>query len=294
MLKQFVKQILPKNTQNYIRQFTNPKEREKRKIKALSPLSEQQFRAILLDILGISIGDTVFIHSAVGSLNLGFDATRVIPMLLDIVGPKGTLVFPTYPELTSTEFLIQDETFDINKTPSYMGLLTEWARRHKDAIRSLHPTKSVCAIGYNAKIITANHQDSPYPYDYCSPYFKIMDFQGKIVGLGVSTINLSFVHCVDDYFKDNFPVQPYLPRVFDGKCVDYDRNLKIVKTYAHDPDKMKHDVPPYMDKYIDKDICDDLNIYGRKFFRADATSLFNAMVSLAQEGITIFPRSCYK
>lgn len=293
MIKQLVKRILTEDAQVRVRQLANPKEREKRRIKALPPFSEREFREILVHILKISSGDTVFIHSAVGGLNLGFDAERIISMLLDIVGPMGTLVFPTYPELTPAQFLIQDEIFDITETPSYMGLLTELARKNKDAIRSLNPTKSVCAIGYEAKAITMNHQDSLYPYDYCSPYFKIVELKGIIIGLGVPTETLSFVHCVDDYFKDDFPVQPYLPIIFEGRCIDCEGNRRFVKTYAHDPEKMKHNVPLYMEQYINKTICRDMSLYGRRFFRADAIRLFSEMVNLARSGITIYPRSCY-
>ncbi|MGZ8889703.1 MAG: AAC(3) family N-acetyltransferase, partial [Halobacteriota archaeon] len=42
-------------------------------------------------------------------------------------------------------------------------------------MRSLHPTKSVCGIGSLADEITATHHLSPYPYDECSPYYKLIE-----------------------------------------------------------------------------------------------------------------------
>ena len=122
---------------------------------SLPILTETRLKAILSDSLGVSPGDVIFIHSSIDDLNLGFPFYRTLPLLQELVGAKGTLVFPTYPKLPSLKFLSAEELFDINKTPSNTGILTELARREKKAERSLHPTKSVCAIGDQARELTA-------------------------------------------------------------------------------------------------------------------------------------------
>ena len=258
-----------------------------------TPLSETQLLDIFVNTLGLSKGDTVFVHSSIDQLNLGFPFYRVLPLLEDLVGAGGTLLFPTYPRLSSYEFLSRGEVFDVNKTPSYTGILSEVARRQANAVRSLHPTKSVCAIGAAAMELTRDHHKSPFPYDSCSPYYGITEFGGKIVGLGVSTANLSFVHCIDDALKDDFPVQPYHPQLFAATCVDRDGNNVIVHTYAHDLSKMNHNIPRFMKNHVSLDACVDLNLNGMKFFRADARRLFDEMSSLAYSGKTIYPRSVY-
>jgi hypothetical protein len=55
-----------------------------------------------------------------------------------------------------------------------------------------------------------------------------------------------------------------------------------------------HDVPPYMRKYIETDVCEDLKINGMKFFRADAAPLFAEMMKLAERGITVYSPSVYE
>ena len=258
-----------------------------------SPLSETQLVNIFVNALGLCKGDTVFVHSSIDQLNLGFPFYRVLSLMEDLVGAEGTLLFPTYPRLSSYEFLRRGEVFDIKKTPSYTGILSEVARRQANAVRSLHPTKSVCAIGAAAEELTRDHQKSPYPYDSCSPYYRITEFGGKIVGLGVSTANLSFVHCVDDALKDDFPVQPYHAQLFAATCINGDGNKVIVETYAHDLRKMNHNIPRFMKTHVSSDACVDLNLNGMKFFRADARRLFDEMSSLAATGKTIYPRSVY-
>jgi len=258
-----------------------------------SPLTETQLLDIFVNALGLTKGDTVFVHSSIDQLNLGFPFYRVLPLMEDLVGAGGTLLFPTYPKLSSYEFLSRGEVFDIRKSPSYTGILSEVARRQANSVRSLHPTKSVCAIGAAAEELTRDHQKSPYPYDSCSPYHRITDFGGKIVGLGVSTANLSFVHCVDDALKNDFPVQPYHAQLFAATCINGAGSKVIVETYAHDLRKMNHNIPRFMKTHVSSQACVDLNLDGTKFFRADARRLFDEMSSLAATGKTIYPRAAY-
>jgi aminoglycoside 3-N-acetyltransferase len=260
---------------------------------SLPPLTERDLTRILTDDLGVRSGDTIFVHSSIDQLRTDFPFYRLLPLLQQAVGPQGTILFPTYPQSASFEFLSRGEIFDVRKSPSYTGILTEFARRQRGARRSLHPTKSVCAIGRNARALTATHQLSPYPYDACSPYKKITEHDGKLIGIGVMTKNLSFVHCVDDALKESFPVRPYHERLFEAKCINYEGEVEIVRTYAHDMRKMNHNIPRFMKRYIPADVCCDLKLQGRPFFRADAGRLFALMKELAQEGITIYPRSAY-
>ncbi len=292
MLKKIAKQILPSSVAGYIGE--KKRERERTKMKALPPLSETEFRNILSKDLEVRKGQVLFVHSGIGGIRPDFAPERLIEILLELVGTDGTIAFPTYPKATSYEFLMANEVTDIRNSKSYTGVITEKARTHPLAVRSLHPTKSVCAIGRLAKEMTATHQDSPYPYDLCSPYYKTAEFEGRVVGLGVATTYMSFMHCADDFMKDKFPVQPYCERLFDGRLIDYEGKERIIKTYTHDPEKMLHDVPRFVKSYIPDDICRDMNIKSRKWFTVDAPRMFDMTVSLAREGVTMYPKSVYK
>jgi len=272
------------------------KKMRRARIEKLPLVSEKEFTRILTDELGLTIGDTVYVHSSIDQLNLEFPFYRILPLIQNVIGERGTVLFPTYPNrspLSSYEYLLNGNVFDVKRTPSYTGLLTEFARRQRNAVRSLHPTKSVCAIGHYAKDLTATHQLSPYPYDSCSPYYKLVEYEAKIVGIGVWTQYLSFVYCIDDALKDNAPVQTYFPETFKAKCINYQGETEIVETYAHDMKQVVHDVPRYIKTHIADDVCRDLIINGMKFFRADAAKLFPIMLELAKKGITVYPRSVY-
>ncbi|HYX29384.1 MAG TPA: AAC(3) family N-acetyltransferase [Pyrinomonadaceae bacterium] len=289
------KKILPKRAFDSLRHAKWG--RERRRVAALPPLKEKDFSDILVDGLNLRAGDLVYVHSGMDGLSLSFPFYRILFLIQEIIGPTGTLVFPTYPNhrISSYEWLRQGNIFDIRRTPSYTGILTEFARRQRQALRSLHPTKSVCAIGRAAKDLTATHQLSPYPYDTNSPYYKLIAGGGKIIGLGATTNHISFGYCVDDAFKENFPVRVYHNEVFAAPCINYQGERVIVNTYAHDMNTTVHpDMPQWMSKYVSSEACRDLIVRGMKFFRADAAKLFAEMMELAKRGIIAYPRSVWK
>lgn len=222
-------------------------------------------------------------------MNLDFPSYKIINILLNIVGESGTILFPTYPKLNSYLTLKRGEIFDIRKSLSYTGILSEYARRHSHALRSLHPTKSVVAIGPLAKELTDGHENSPYPYDIDSPYFKLTKYNAKIIGIGVKTTYLSAVHTVDDTMRDIFPLNPYHKQLFEAQCINYNNDKVIVKTYAHNMKYMNFDLPDFFKKNVPKEICEDINIDGMNFFRADAKPMYDYMVNLLKEKkITIY------
>ncbi len=266
------------------------------RVKRLAPLTEKEFIDILHDRLGIESGDIIYIGSSISDLNLDFSVGRILPLIREVIGQKGTMLFPNYPNkrpVSSYEWLIRGNIFDVRRTPSFTGALTEIARCHHDAVRSLHPTKSVCAIGPAARELTEGHNALEYPYDVGSPYRKVIEAGGKIIGLGVWTTYLSYVYTVDDALKANPPVETYYPDPIDATCIDYDGREVRVRTRAHNMKKCVHDIPPFFKKFVPPEICEDILVAEMPFFRADARRLFAHLLMLAGKGHTVYPRNLY-
>lgn len=294
-LQRIARRILPHRAVTSLRRAKWA--RECRRVASLPPLTEEDFREILTDDLNLTEGDLVYVHSGMDGLNLEFPFYRILFLIREVIGASGTVLFPTYPNhrISSYEYLRQGQVFDVRRTPSYTGILTEFARRQRNAVRSLHPTKSVCAIGPAAVEITGTHHLSPYPYDTCSPYYKLIAGGGKIVGLGATTNYISFGYCVDDAWKEKFPVRVYHDEIFAAPCIDYEGERVTVKTYAHDMSRVVHpDMPLFFQKYVSAEACRDLMVRGMRFFRADAPKLFAEMMSLAERDIIAYPRSVYR
>ena len=292
-MKELLRAVLPDPVIAYIRA-----ERARRRRARQRPrysFTQEEFRSILTDALHVRRGEVVFVHSSVDRIGLQFPFFGILGLLREVVGASGTVLFPTYPRLAAHEALLSGEVFDVRRSPSFTGILTEFARRQPGAIRSLNPTKSVVAIGDEAAELTRSHHESPYPYDAASPYYRLINHTpSRVIGLGVSTNSMSFVHSVEDELRDAFPVKPYFPQLFEGVCLDHDGRRVVVPTYAHDPEKMRwRDIAGFLRGHVGSEHYQDLEIHGVPFFWAEPTPLFDTMLGLARRGITAYDRRAY-
>jgi len=289
-------ELIKKITPQVVKKYYHKREQllNAKLVAKLPKLDELKLEKILREELSLQSGDCVMVHSSVDKLNLIFPSYNILKIILDIIGEYGTLIMPTYPKLNSFKFLSTKQVFNVMKTPTYTGLLNEYARRHKEARRSLHPTKSVVAIGKNALDIVSEHHKSIYPYSEFSPYYKINYFNTKIIGVGVETAYLSAVHSVEDTLLERFPVDPYHNEIFDAKCIDYNGNELIVRTKAHDMRKMHFYLPKFFKKYVPDGVCKDIDLSGMKFFLASAPKLYSNLCELANENVTIYFQKFYR
>ena len=83
---------------------------------------EKSFQTELAEI-GIRDGDFVMVHSRVGSAPLP-EVLGCLNALIRSIEPSGTLAIPTF-----NFAFCRGVAYDYRKTPSEMGLLTEFARR---------------------------------------------------------------------------------------------------------------------------------------------------------------------
>lgn len=140
--------------------------------------------------LGIKPGDLLVVHSSLSSFGrVDGGADTVVDSLLEVVAPGGTLVVPT--------FTSGSGVFDPLKSPSTSGAITEVLRTRKHAVRSLHPTHSVAAIGPLADGITEGH-DQVHAFGRGSPLFKILQARGKILQIGTTHTTNSMIHVAEE------------------------------------------------------------------------------------------------
>jgi aminoglycoside 3-N-acetyltransferase len=139
------------------------------------------------------------VHSSLRSLgHVDGGAGAVIDSLLAVLGPGGTLLAPT---LTGSELLSPQNPplFDPVATPSWTGIIPETLRRRPDAVRSLHPTHSVAAVGARVRELLAEHAFSITPCDEWSPYGKLgRRDDGYILLIGVTHASNTTFHHVEE------------------------------------------------------------------------------------------------
>ncbi len=262
----------------------------------LRKVSEAEFRAILTEQLYVKEGSTVFVHSSVNNLLINFPATKVIEILRDIVGEEGTLLFPTFHiDIRAEDHLRTNPVFNVRRSPTKMGLLPEFARRLKGAKRSLHPYYSVVAIGKNAEEFVNEHHNSIYPCGELSPFYKMVEKQGIIIGIGVAAYqSLTFLHCVEDIMKKDFPIETRTGEVFKARVLNENKEEIIVETLVPHIRIGYRNLKKFLDRYIPKSICLSKNIKGMIFFTAQAKPLFEKQIELARERKTIYTKEAFK
>ena len=177
---------------------------------------------------GIEKGDTVLLHSNIRRLLFDLkskgikpDIKLIIDSFLDSIGTNGTLLIPLF----NFDFTI-GETFDINSTPSKMGILTEFFKKNYNIIRTGHPIYSFGVIGCEDKKFLNVNNYSGYGSD--SPFGILKDLNGKIAILDLDDQHsMTFYHYIEEINNVNY-------RYFKKFSGDYiDRNhIKDKKTYC--------------------------------------------------------------
>ena len=149
--------------------------------------------------LGLQAGDRVLVHAslvALGRVEGGADA--VIDALLDAVGSTGLVVVPTF---------ACPAPFDRHKSSTALGIVPETFWHRPEAVRSLHPTHSVAAIGKGAEELIRDHEKAPTAYGEGTPYCKLAMNGGKILLMGVDQDRNTTLHAAEalagsPYLKD--------------------------------------------------------------------------------------------
>jgi aminoglycoside N3'-acetyltransferase len=172
--------------------------------------------------IGVSSGDTVLVHSSYDSFE-GFTGkpSDVISVLKSAVGHEGTLMMPTLPFIgTAVEYARGRPVFDVRRTPSRTGLLTELFRRSPDVLRSVHPTHPVAVWGRGAAEIVEGHHRALTPCGQGSPFERLLKRQGKILLIGTDISVLTFYHTLEELLEEQLPMSPFTAEIFELQSRD--------------------------------------------------------------------------
>lgn len=144
---------------------------------------------------GVVAGDSIYVHSALmtfGKLIRGVKRDQFtgafISALRTVIGDDGHLMMPTF----SYSFCNQ-EMFDVQETPSTVGLLTEAFRKSPGVQRTSEAIFSSAIEGPNSDYFLDVDQSC---FGTQSIFEKLYDHDAKFVFLG-DTLDLTFIHFVE-------------------------------------------------------------------------------------------------
>jgi aminoglycoside 3-N-acetyltransferase len=186
---------------------------------------------------GLSAGDACFFQarmSAFGSFEGGPGA--VVAAIGEVVGRDGLVAMPAYPMGgPALDYLAADPVFDVRRSPSRMGAISEAFRREPGTLRSLHPTHTICAKGSGAEPLVAGHERAESPFSEGTPFVRLRELDALQVFFGTGTAPMTMYHPFECTREPPFPLDVFANRVFDVRCIDREGREVTVRTLVHEP-----------------------------------------------------------
>ena len=179
---------------------------------------------------GISSGDTLFIHASYSATN-GFQGSpiQLLATFRAAVGEAGTLLMPSsaYSGLT-VDYLSGDEPFDLRRSPSRMGILSEMMRRQRGTLRSLNPAHPVLAAGPDAAWFVAGHEACELSCGPGSPFEKLVEKDAKVLFFDVGILNMMFIHYIEHSAREALPYPLYAEETYEAAVIDAEGQQRSV------------------------------------------------------------------
>lgn len=207
-----------------------------------------------LNGLGIGQGDTLMVHSSFDSFE-GFQGkpSHVLEVLQDVVGSAGLLMMPTMPfSGTAAAYARTNPLFDVLRTPSLMGLLSELFRRSRSVVRSVHPTHSVALWGADAHTVATGHHLARTPCGAGTPFEALLKRHGKIVFLGTDISVLTFYHTLEELMEKDLPQTPFTREFFHMRSKTCEARIISTDCQLFEPTMSRrrnlHKMTPFLKK----------------------------------------------
>ncbi|MNN12055.1 SPBc2 prophage-derived aminoglycoside N(3')-acetyltransferase-like protein YokD [compost metagenome] len=149
-----------------------------------------------LEEAGINRKGTLLMHSSMKSIGeVEGGADTVLDTLSEYMR-EGLLVLPTH----TWSFIHADNPrFEVETSPSCVGVLPELFRKRSGVIRSLHPTHSVAALGEDAAAFVEGAERWDTPCHRESPWGRLLDREATIILVGVDLRRNTFIHGIEEW-----------------------------------------------------------------------------------------------
>ncbi|HEY2989751.1 MAG TPA: AAC(3) family N-acetyltransferase [Candidatus Binatia bacterium] len=204
--------------------------------------------------LGIARGEALMVHSSFDVAG-GFTGSpsEFIDALIEVVGPEGHLLMVSMPYLSSTyAYLQQGKIFDVRKTVSQMGIISETFRRRSGVLRSQHPSHPILAFGPRAAWLTKDHENCLYPCGLGTPFDKLFQLRGKVLFFNVSFYTFTFFHYLEERIKSRLDFPLFFPEPFEVPFIDLTGTRRIMRTYVYSLEANRRRRPEILKEEFDR------------------------------------------
>jgi len=237
--------------------------------------------------LGVESGDAIMLHSAFQPEH-GFRGTSndVVDAFLEVLGPQGHLLMVSLPYRSSSiEYLRQGRVFDLRRTPSAMGLISEFFRRRDGVLRSLHPTHPVLVHGPRAAWFIEGHECCLYPCGPGTPFARLLEAGGKAVFFNVPFVYLTFFHYLEHLVSPRLGFPLYTDESFVVPVVDGSGRQGTVTTHVFSPEAIRRRRFPVLEAWLrQRGLIRRVKVGASYLLAADLREIANTVEEMAAWG----------
>lgn len=200
-----------------------------------APIVTQSDIVAGLRSLGLAAGESIMVHSSLSALgNVQGGANAVIDAVLEVIGPKGTVVFPTFTGV-AIEFIGKP----ITDLKAFTGIVPATARGRKDFVSGKHPLYSITAKGPLAQKWVDMEDEYIFPSAEKKWLYDMGQVGGKTMLLGCDHSGNSSIHVACELARLEYKVQDIkwwdttteeflkLPRDKQKEMMDYHMGFKL-------------------------------------------------------------------
>lgn len=233
----------------------------------------------------------LMVHSSVNNLEPMYqgNALELLGALIEYCGEGRTLVMPAFNFGTegegARESLKKNPRFDLRRSPSQMGLLTELFRRSRGVLQSKHPAYRIAALGPEAQDLIKGHECAPSGMGKGTPFDYMALNNAHIIGIGKSFQVMTQVHHVESLLAEEWPApQLSLPNIPVTLVENKHETLMEVggtqQLWNFNIWKLK--------QIIEGNALQEWRFHSCPMFAARAGDITDALVEAAKRGFTLY------
>ncbi len=187
-----------------------------------------------LEKIGLRPPCDLMVHASLSVLGMvEGGAETVVSALREVSGRDGAVIIPSFRDAIRSDYYALRQCQSccpqgicLSQEQGYTGIIGETVREQPDALRSCHPTHSWVGVGGNARFLLEGHRHSLTPCGKDSPFFRLMEHDGKILLLGVDVNSLTNIHAVEDarnvpYLSAIDPPRRHATYTTSGRRIQY-------------------------------------------------------------------------
>lgn len=236
--------------------------------------------------------DILMVHSSVNNLSPTYTGTagELLQALIDFVGPERTLVMPAfnfgeYGE-GARDMLRDNPRFDLRRSPSQMGLLTELFRRSAGVVQSRHPVYRIAALGPQAAELIAGHENAPSGMGENTPFDYMARHNAHILGIGKTFQVMTQVHHVESLLANNWPAPTIqLPAIEVAVAVDKGQEIRMQLGGLQQ--QWRFNVWKLRELMNQQELL-EWRFHGCPMFAASAALVTSRLAKAAEQGFTLY------